>query len=58
MLYRQLGRLWELLPHEKCGSRLGTFRQEGAAHLVALTKSVRLVPQRTSRGLFLLLPFH
>src|SRR5439155_10860878 len=57
-LYRQLGRFSELLPHEKYGNRLGTFPQEGAAHLVALARSTHLVPQGMSRGLFLPLPFH
>jgi hypothetical protein len=37
---------------------MGTFLQEGAAHLVALARSTHLVPQRMSRGLFLPLPFH
>jgi hypothetical protein len=57
-LDRQPDRLEGLLPHEQCGNQLGTFPQEGAAHLVAPARLVRLVPQRTSRGLFLLWPFH
>ncbi len=58
MLDRQSGRLEGLLPLDQCGIRSSTCPQGGAVHRVALVKSARLAPQRTSRGLPLPWPFH